>query len=348
MKMPGDPFELPSDNKEKLQRAKRLEWITILFMLTIIAAISLTMGASQTMKAMWTEDVLSLIPPIAFLIGTRYMKKPPDEHFPYGYRRAVMIAFLAAAVALLGFGLYIFIDSVVKFIEAEHPTIQTVELFGQRVWLGWLMIAALLYSVIPPLILGHLKLPLARELHEKALMTDANINKGDWLSGLAGVLGILGIAYGLMLEAIDLTHRGAFVDIDTVEEDLTKWLCFYLEHDGDPQQLTVSSDASISSPRTLFQQMRACVLEHQIPLEQVLPLVTSNTARVLKLDDRGTLEAGKLADLLVLNRESLEIKDVICGGRRLMKNGRLTFNEKFLEESNRRIRLDGRKAKEFV
>jgi len=152
----------------------------------------------------------------------------------------------------------------------------------------------------------------------------------------------------LMLEAIDLTHRGAFVDIDTVEEDLTKWLRFYLEHDGDPQQLTVSSDASISSPRTLFQQMRACVLEHQIPLEQVLPLVTSNTARVLKLDDRGTLEAGKLADLLVLNRESLEIKDVICGGRRLMKNGRLTFNEKFLEESNRRIRLDGRKAKEFV
>ena len=107
-----------------------------------------------------------------------------------------MIAFLAAAVALLGFGLYIFIDSVAKLIEAQPPTIQTVELFGHRVWLGWLMIAALLYSVIPPLILGHLKLPLARELHEKALMTDANINKGDWLSGLAGVLGILGIAYG--------------------------------------------------------------------------------------------------------------------------------------------------------
>lgn len=196
MKMPGDPFELPPDKEKKLQRAQRLEWITILFMLTIIAAISLTMGASQTMKAMWTEDVLSLIPPIAFLIGTRYMKKPPDDEFPYGYRRAVMIAFLAAAVALLGFGIYIFIDSVIKLIEAQPPTIQTVELFGHHVWLGWLMIAALIYSVLPPLILGHMKQPLARELHEKALMTDANINKGDWLSGLAGVLGILGIAYG--------------------------------------------------------------------------------------------------------------------------------------------------------
>jgi cation diffusion facilitator family transporter len=196
MKMPPPPYEPPPDKKEKLDRAKRLEWITILFLLTIIAVMSLTMGASQTMKAMWTEDVLSLIPPVAFLVGTRYFGKPPDEQFPYGYRRAVMIAFLAAAVALLGFGLYIFVDSVIKLVMAEAPSIQTVGIFGRRVWLGWLMIAALVYSVVPPFILGRMKLPLARELHEKALQTDANVNKGDWLSGLAGVLGILGIAYG--------------------------------------------------------------------------------------------------------------------------------------------------------
>lgn len=196
MKMPSEAYELPRDKREKLDRAKRLEWITIFFMLTIIAVMSLTMGASQTMKAMWTEDLLSLVPPIAFLVGARYMRKPPDNLFPYGYRRAVMIAFLTAAMALLGFGIYIFIDSVLKLVMAEAPTIQTVGLFGRRVWLGWLMIAALLYSIIPPVVLGRMKLPLARELHEKALQTDANINKGDWLAGLGGVLGILGIAFG--------------------------------------------------------------------------------------------------------------------------------------------------------
>lgn len=196
MKMPGEPFRMPPEMRAKLRRAKRLEWATIFFMLTIIAAISLTMGASQTMKAMWTEDVLSLIPPVAFLVSARYFDRPPDERFPYGYRRAVMIAFLCGAVALFGFGLYIFLDSVFKLVMAEHPTIQTVSLFGRRVWLGWLMIAALLYSVIPPFVLGRMKMPLARELHEKALQTDANINKGDWLSGLAGVLGILGIGFG--------------------------------------------------------------------------------------------------------------------------------------------------------
>jgi cation diffusion facilitator family transporter len=196
MKMPGEPFRMPPEMREKLRRARRLEWITIFFMLSIIAAVSLTMGASQTMKAMWTEDVLSLIPPAAFLVSARYFDRPPDSRFPYGYRRAVMIAFLCGAVALSGFGLYLFIDSVVKLLTAEHPSIQTVELFGRRVWLGWLMIAALVYSVIPPFVLGRMKLPLAKELHEKALQTDADINKGDWLAGLAGVLGILGIGFG--------------------------------------------------------------------------------------------------------------------------------------------------------
>jgi cation diffusion facilitator family transporter len=196
MKIPGEPFRMPPEMREKFRRARRLQWVTILFMLSIIAAVSLTMGASQTMKAMWTEDVLSLVPPVAFLVSARYFDLPPDSQFPYGYRRAVMIAFLCAAVALFGFGLYIFIDSVLKLVMAEHPTIQTVELFGRRVWLGWLMVAALVYSVIPPFVLGRMKLPLARELHEKALQTDANINKGDWLAGLAGVLGITGIAFG--------------------------------------------------------------------------------------------------------------------------------------------------------
>ncbi|HJQ30874.1 MAG TPA: cation transporter [Pyrinomonadaceae bacterium] len=196
MKFPVEPFELPPDKRESLRRAKRLEWVTIFFLLSIIAAVGLTMGASQTMKAMWTEDLLSLVPPVAFLYGARYLGVPPDDRFPYGYRRAMMIAFLCAAVALFGFGLYIFADSVAKLIMAEHPTIQTVEIFGRRVWLGWLMIAALVYSAVPPFVLGRMKLPLARELHLKALQTDAAVNKGDWLSGLAGVLGLVGIAYG--------------------------------------------------------------------------------------------------------------------------------------------------------
>jgi len=196
MKFPGDPYRLPEDKQQAMKRAKRLAWITIAFMISIIAVIGITMGSSEAMKAVWIEDLLSLIPPVAFLIGTRYFHRPPDAEFPYGYRRAVMIAFLTAAVALLGFGLYILIHAVLSLVMAEAPTIQTIEIFGRRIWLGWVMIAALVYSVIPPFILGRIKQPLAHELHQKALQTDANMNKGDWLAGLAGVLGIVGVAYG--------------------------------------------------------------------------------------------------------------------------------------------------------
>ncbi|HEY0458444.1 MAG TPA: cation diffusion facilitator family transporter [Pyrinomonadaceae bacterium] len=189
-------YNLPDDKADALERARRLEYWSLFFLFTIIVALGLTMGASQAMKAMWAEDFLSLVPTSAVLIGIHFRRKKPDAQFPYGYRRAVQICFLAGAIALFGFGVYILIDSILKLIMAHHPTIQTIELFGTRVWLGWLMIGALVYSIFPPLILGRMKLPLAAELHDKTLQTDATIDKGDWLAGLAGIAGILGIAYG--------------------------------------------------------------------------------------------------------------------------------------------------------
>ncbi|HZU27035.1 MAG TPA: cation transporter [Bryobacteraceae bacterium] len=193
----GPDFDLPEEKQRALRRASRVCWASIGFLITIIAAIALTAGASQTMKAMWIEDALSIVPSASFLVGARFRGKAPNEAYPYGYRRAVLIGFLCGAVALFAFGIYLLGDSALKLIQAEHPTIQTVGLFGRRVWLGWLMIAALIYSVIPPLVLGRMKLPLSRELHDKVLHVSAHLDKGDWMSGIAAVLGILGLGYGL-------------------------------------------------------------------------------------------------------------------------------------------------------
>lgn len=192
----GPPYHLPDDKEEKLRKARRLEWVTILYMISAVAVLGLTLGSSQAMKAAWVEDLLSLIPPAAFLIAMRFRSKPPDEHFPYGYRRAVSVAFLCAALALFSFGAYILSDSVLKLVKTEHPTIGTIELFGRQIWQGWLMIAALVYSSVPPVVLGRMKLPLARELHGKVLYADADMNKADWMTGGAAMIGILGIGIG--------------------------------------------------------------------------------------------------------------------------------------------------------
>jgi beta-aspartyl-dipeptidase (metallo-type) len=146
----------------------------------------------------------------------------------------------------------------------------------------------------------------------------------------------------LMREAIALTHRGSFVDIDTVNEDLPRWLKFYLDNGGDASKLTISSDASVTSPINLYEQFRACIVEHGFQMEQVLRLATENPAEVLKLNSKGKIEPSRDADLLVLREGSLEIKDVILRGRRVIKNGRAVIAEKFLEDSNRQITLRGK------
>lgn len=59
------------------------------------------------MKAAWIEDMLSFIPPIAFLVA----------------------------------------DSGMGLVTAEHPPIGAFHLFGHTVWQGWFMIVVMLLSV---------------------------------------------------------------------------------------------------------------------------------------------------------------------------------------------------------
>jgi cation diffusion facilitator family transporter len=190
-------FELPPERQAIYARAVRLEWITIGYLISAVVAIYLTLGSSQAMKTAWVEDMLSLIPPAVFLIASRFRNRPPTPDHPYGYHRGVSIAYLGASLALFLMGALLLLDSLLKLVSAEHPSIGTVVLFGHSVWLGWLMIAALVWSMVPAVLLGRAKLPLARQIHDKVLFADAEMNKADWLTAMAAILGILGIAVGL-------------------------------------------------------------------------------------------------------------------------------------------------------
>ena len=215
MKYPSGS-ELPPDLQPVHRRAVRLEWISIVYTVTAVVAIFFTLGSSQAMKGAWLEDVLSLAPPIAFLVAARVRYKRPNRDFPYGYHRAVEVAYLVAALALLSMGIFLIVDSALKLVDGDHPPIGMVELFDWQVWLGWLMIAALVYSVIPPVILGRLKKDLAAELHDKVLFADAKMNKANWMTGTAAIIGVVGIGFGLwwmdataaIVIGLDITHDG--------------------------------------------------------------------------------------------------------------------------------------------
>lgn len=189
--------ELPPEQCAVLRRALRLEWISLAFFATALVFTGLVMGQSQALKTTWIDDALGVIPPVAVLVAARVRRREPSRSYPYGYHRCVAIAFLCAAVALLGLGLALVIDGGITLVRGERPTITAIRMFGREVWLGWIMLAALIWSAVPTVFLGRAKRRLARVLHDKALHSDAEMNSDDWQAGAAAIVGVLGIGLGL-------------------------------------------------------------------------------------------------------------------------------------------------------
>jgi beta-aspartyl-dipeptidase (metallo-type) len=152
----------------------------------------------------------------------------------------------------------------------------------------------------------------------------------------------------LMDEAIAFAMDGMPINIDVVEEDAAKWTKYYLEAGGPLENFTISSDADSTTPDVFYGQICGLVLKHKLPLELVLPFVTSNTARILALKTKGRLEKGCDADVLVLTEGSLEIREVISRGKRLVVDGKCTTRATFLEESSRNVTLLGDECDEPI
>lgn len=189
--------EFPPKLEKQFKKAIQLERITVWYMLTVVFVMFLASTTSQAMKAAWMEDILSMIPAVSFLVARRFYERKPNDQFPFGYHRVFSIAFQLGAFALFSLGIFLLIDSLTTLVKAERPSIGSVYLFGRHIWIGWLMIAALLYSSVPSIILGKKKLPLAGQLHNKLLFTDANTQKADWETAFAAIIGVLGVGLGL-------------------------------------------------------------------------------------------------------------------------------------------------------
>lgn len=192
---PLPPFYHPPDREKLLQRAIRLEWITVAYLMATIGLMYLVAGQSQSMRTAWIEDMLSLVPPLAFLIATPIMRRKPNEEFPFGYHRATSVAFFAGAVALFAMGSILLVESILKLVTAEHPSIGAIRLFGRDIWLGWAMLAVLVWGCLP-VWLGRLKTPLARSLHDHVLHVDASMNRADWLTAVGAAIGVIGVGLG--------------------------------------------------------------------------------------------------------------------------------------------------------
>ena len=150
----------------------------------------------------------------------------------------------------------------------------------------------------------------------------------------------------LFKEGIQFAKRGGYVDFTTStiphfleegEVKCSKGLRIMLEEKVAIDSITFSSDGNASLPffddngdykglqvgkvSSLFQEVRDAVLEESIPLETALQVITSNPAKVLKLSNKGHIQPGKDADLVLLDKETLTIKTVFAQGKVMVKDG---------------------------
>jgi len=102
------------------------------------------------------------------------------------------------------------------------------------------------------------------------------------------------------------------------------------------EKITISSDGNGSIPKfnekkefvgmriasvsSLHKEFINMVKEEKFSIEEAIHLTSTNIAKHLKLDKKGEIRAGKDADIIALDKESLKIKHVIARGKTLMED----------------------------
>lgn len=111
------------------------------------------------------------------------------------------------------------------------------------------------------------------------------------------------------------------------------------------EQITFTSDGQASLPdfdengvlrgmkigrvNSLYKEVKDAIINEGVPLEEAIKVITSNPARILKLQNKGQIKEGYDADLVFLNKNTLEIETVISKGRIMLQNGELLVKGTF-------------------
>lgn len=146
-----------------------------------------------------------------------------------------------------------------------------------------------------------------------------------------------GIEFAKAGGVIDFTASTTAYDLQHGEVAAAEALARALQAGAPAMNLTLSSDGNASLPlynndgeliglevgkvQSLYQVARQAVLEYQVALTDAITAITAAPAAVLGLKHKGLIAAGLDADLVLLHKSDLTIRDVFAKGRQLVQNG---------------------------
>ncbi|MGG7143941.1 beta-aspartyl-peptidase [Clostridium nigeriense] len=141
-------------------------------------------------------------------------------------------------------------------------------------------------------------------------------------------------------------NKGGYIDFTTStpvellapgELRASEALSILIKNNSNTKNVTFSSDGNGSMPTfdekgrlikvgicsvaSLYGEVKECITTYNIPIDDAIKVITSNVAKVLKLKNKGSIEIGKDADLVLVNEDNLQIDTVIAMGKIMVKNG---------------------------
>lgn len=145
-----------------------------------------------------------------------------------------------------------------------------------------------------------------------------------------------GIQYALNGGYVDLTTSTVPQFLEEGEVKSSKGLKKMLDEGVSIENITFSSDGQGSLPTfnkkgeliglqvgsvsSLYKEVRDAILEEGISIEVALQVITLNPANVLKLSNKGRIQEGADADIVLLDKRTLEIDSVIAKGQLMVQN----------------------------
>ncbi|WP_404321600.1 beta-aspartyl-peptidase [Cytobacillus firmus] len=154
-----------------------------------------------------------------------------------------------------------------------------------------------------------------------------------------------GIRYAKKGGYVDFTTSSIPKFLEEGEVKCSKALRIMLDEGVPAGQITFTSDGQASLPdfneqgelvglqigkvSTLFSEVRDAILQEGVSMENALSVITKNPASILKLHQKGKIEEGKDADLVILNKETLAIETVYSLGRKMVEDGKAVVKGTF-------------------
>ncbi len=131
----------------------------------------------------------------------------------------------------------------------------------------------------------------------------------------------------------------------TIDTKPSRALKILLEEGVSPKNITFSSDGQGSLPKfdkegnfiglgvgkviSLYDEVKDAILDEGVSMDKALMTITSNPANILKLHRKGYIKEGMDGDIVLIDKNTLEIDTVVAMGRIMILEGEVIVKGTF-------------------